>query len=72
MLDRLPQGSQLNKIELVGCLATRAASYLMVTQVSGRPLSWETYEAADGKHPIFHTLPGARGTAFFGWQVVLG
>jgi len=37
--------------------------------VSGKPLSWETYEATDKRHPIFHTLPGARGTAFFGWQV---
>ena len=41
-------------------------------KVSGKPLSWEAYEATDGRHPIFHTLPGARGTAFFGWQVWVG
>lgn len=37
--------------------------------MSGKPISWESYEAADGRNPIFHTLPGSRGTAFFGWQV---
>lgn len=54
---------------LARCHCYRTHWYLMITQVSGRPLSWESYEAADGRHPIFHTLPGARGTAFFGWQV---
>ncbi|CAM9691616.1 unnamed protein product, partial [Laminaria digitata] len=39
-----------------------------LSEVSGRPLSWEAYKAADGLHPIFHTLPGLRGTAFFGWH----
>eukprot|EP00904_Undaria_pinnatifida_P009251 jgi/Undpi1/5456/HiC_scaffold_2.g00735.m1 len=39
-----------------------------LSEVSGRPLSWEAYKAADGRHPIFHTLPGLRGTAFFGWH----
>lgn len=56
-----------------GCIFLDAAITSLVllfdVQVSGEPLSWETYRAADGKHPIFHTLPGSRGTAFFGWQV---
>lgn len=43
---------------------------VMCVQVSGKPPSWEAYEAADLSHPIFHTLPGSRGTAFFGWQVL--
>ncbi|CAB1118120.1 unnamed protein product [Ectocarpus sp. CCAP 1310/34] len=39
-----------------------------LSEVSGVPSSWGAYEAADKKRPVFHTLPGARGTAFFGWK----
>lgn len=63
----------LGEVDTFSCLRQNARNAVITTnvthQVSGKPLSWEAYEAADGRHPIFHTLPGARGTAFFGWQV---